>query len=83
MAASLSSRFAVFCAELVPVLIEEKGVHALIRFKYDIASAAAVTPVRAAGRHIFLPAEADMAVTALTGAYIDSGVIQKHLCPPY
>ena len=51
--------------------------HVIIHHKYDIAAAAAVTAVRSAGRHIFLPVKGNRTVSALAGVYGDPRFIYK------
>ena len=68
MAASFSAFFAVLCLKLSFVTVLIEGIQSLIHFKNHVSAPSAVSAVRAAIGYIQLPSEADMSVSALTGA---------------
>ena len=68
MAASFSAFFAVLSLELSLMTVLIEGIQSFVYFKNHIAAASAVSAVRTAVGYVQLPAEADMSVSALTGA---------------
>ena len=63
--------------EVLLVAIVEQRVEVRHAFEDDVAAFAAVAAVRSAELDIFLAAEADAAVAAVTGAHIDLGFIEE------
>ena len=49
-----------------------------VRGEHDVAAAPSVTAVGSALRHVFLPAEAERAVTAAPRLHVDAGAIREH-----
>ena len=63
--------------EVLLVAIVEQRVEVRHAFEDDVAAFAAVAAVRSAELDIFLAAEADAAIAAVTGAHINLGFIEE------
>jgi hypothetical protein len=63
--------------EVLLVAIVEQRIEVRHAFEDDIAALAAVTTVRSAELDVFLAAEADAAIAAVAGAYIDLGFVEE------
>ena len=76
---------AVLGLEFISETEIHQGIHAAVRHKNHISAPAAVAAVRAAGRHIFFPAEGHGAVAAVAGLDFNFCTVYKHnvrLSPP-
>ena len=67
-------------AGLEPRLLAERGKipEILVRDEDHVAPTTAVTPVRAAPRHVLLAPEAEPTVAAATRQHLDAGAIVEH-----
>ena len=64
MAAAFTAFFAVLRREFPAVAVLHQSIQSLVHLENNIAATSSITAVRAARRHIFFPAKADMAVAA-------------------
>ena len=66
VAAFIAALFTVAGFEHILVLVCKKSIHTLVDFEYNISAFSAVTAIRSACRDVFLTAETDVSVTALS-----------------
>lgn len=78
VAALFAALLTVFCLIFSFMTVITEGILSLVNFKNDVSALAAVAAIRTAVRYIFFPAEAYMAVAALTGTDIYGSSVCEH-----